>query len=668
MKSLLVHWEEYGWLRQVDTTFANFLWREAPDAHPLLILAAALTSHQLGRGHVCLDLAATLANPASVLSIPPGDIFTQEEKEAPTLPQEILAGLTLDQWKQALDYPELIGAGPGNTPLVRIGSRLYPRRYWRYEQEIRANLEQRFKMSQTLQQSLAIPKLREILDILFPSSLVTPNWQKIACALAVCNIFSVITGGPGTGKTTTVVSLLILLQALALFDKSRSETHPLRIRLAAPTGKAAARLNKSITETISDPEFICGMPADLVRASVPTRVTTIHGLLGSQVDSRHFRHHAGNPLALDVLIIDEASMVDLEMMAALFNALPASARIILLGDKDQLASVEAGGVLGELCLNANHGHYTTATFNWLRETTGEKIDVALIDQNGTALDQSVVMLRHSYRFSAGIGDLARAVNDGDSVVASQIWERNHQNLALLALTDTQNPLFRNLIINGIDKNHRGGGQGYRHYLEVLKNRPDPEAGQSAFDAWARVVLQAYDQFQVLCALRRGPWGTEGLNQKIAQLLHNAGLISATTGWYLGRPVMVTRNDYGLGLMNGDIGITLVLPDNANQNWTQRVAFPANDSGQNIKWILPSRLQAVETVHALTVHKSQGSEFRHVVFILPDTINPVLTRELLYTGITRARDFLTLINPGGKEFLDRIIQRRVLRAGGLWADE
>jgi exodeoxyribonuclease V alpha subunit len=191
----------------------------------------------------------------------------------------------------------------------------------------------------------------------------------------------------------------------------------------------------------------------------------------------------------------------------------------------------------------------------------------------------------------------------------------------------------------------------------------------AFDVWARAVLEAHGRFQVLCALRRGPWGVEGLNQRISRLLQEADLIPASAGWYLGRPVLVTRNDYSLGLMNGDIGITLVRPgrtqgSRSDDDRPLRVAFPAGDGEDGIKWILPSRLQAVETVYALTVHKSQGSEFTHAALVLPETPSPILTRELLYTGITRARTHLTLVQPGGDRILEQAVQRRVLRASGM----
>ena len=686
MQGLLTDWATRGWLRQLDTAFADFLWREVPDAPALLILAAALASHQLGRGHASLDLAATLNDPGVALSLPPEGSSSQETENPARLPGDVLAGVTLAQWQSALEHPVLVSVGAGDTPLVRVGSRLYLRRYWQYEQDVRAAIDQRLEASTALQASLPIPALRQSLAALFPPSAalgLANDWQKLACALAARSAFCIITGGPGTGKTTTVVKLLALLQALVLTGPEAQATaaparplQALRIRLAAPTGKAAARLNESIAGAVARLPLADLAHGELIRSAIPVKVSTLHRLLGSRPDTRHFVHHAGNPLAVDVLVVDEASMVDLEMMAAVLAALPASARLILLGDKDQLASVEAGAVLGELCRSAREGHYTPATGDWLQSITDERISPALIDDAGRALDQAVVMLRHSFRFAAesGIGQLAEAVNAGDTVAMGKIWKVGHQDLALLPLTAGDDAPLRALVIDGRVGDQPGTAplfedegvrRGYRHYLEALsENKPAREASDDAFDDWAREVLRAHGQFQVLSALRRGPWGVDGLNQRIARLLHEAALIPATEGWYLGRPVLVTRNDYGLGLMNGDIGITLQRPGPAKNDWNLRVAFPAGDGAHGIKWVMPSRLQSVETVYALTVHKSQGSEFTHTALVLPDTLNPILTRELIYTGLTRAQLWLTLAHAGSAKVLGQAIVRRVLRTSGL----
>lgn len=677
LQALLRRWADSRWLRPLDAAFADFLWREVPAAPPLLILAAALASHQLGRGHACLDLAATLAEPEFALSLPPAGSDLADGDEAPPLPAEVLAGVSLGQWQQALAQPLLVAAGAGDTPLVLVGARLYLRRYWRYEQDVGAAIERRLALSAVLPAALPLAELRATLDALFPpppAPAERADWQKIACGLAARSGFSIITGGPGSGKTTTVLRLLALLQALALAGAAgEAPARPLRIRLAAPTGKAAARLNEAIAGALARLPLSALAQGEAVRAAIPLSVTTLHRLLGSRPDSRHFGHHAGNPLAVDVLVIDEASMVDLEMMAAVLAALPPSARLILLGDKDQLASVEAGAVLGELCRRAGAGHYTPATCAWLAAATGERLDALHVDQRGSALDQAVVMLRHSHRFAAtsGIGQLAEAVNAGDSARLGAVWRQGHADLALLSLAGGDQRSFDELVIDGgpaavVSTALRR--HGYRHTLTTLREQqPARDSSTAAFDAWARQVLEAQSTFQVLCALRRGPWGVDGLNQRIARVLREAGLIPASEGWYLGRPVLVTRNDYGLGLMNGDLGITLALPAAGEDDWMLRVVFPAGDATRRLRWVLPSRLQAVETAYALTVHKAQGSEFSHAALLLPETMSPILTRELLYTGITRARSFLTLASPGGEQIVEQAVQRQVLRASGLLAE-
>lgn len=667
LRSTLRHWADSGWLRPLDWAFGQFLWQEAPDASPWLILAATLASHQLGRGHVCLDLGVTLTDPAAALSLPPEQGAASGQGAKPCPPKVVLAELTLSAWLAALKHPELVATGPGNTPLVLAGTRLYLRRYWQYEQDIRAGIERRLRQTPEWQAALPATRLLQTLEALFPAA-SPDDGQKIACALAARSAFSIITGGPGTGKTTTVVRLLALLQSLRLSDAA---DRPLRIRLAAPTGKAAARLNQSLAASVHTLNLSSLDPAEAIRAAIPLTVTTLHRLLGSRPDTRRFRNHARNPLALDVLVIDEASMIDLEMMAAVLAALPAQARLILLGDKDQLASVEAGAVLGELCQRAELGHYLPETNRWLKQAAAAELPGSLIDPNGAPLDQSVIMLRRSHRFAAasGIGQLARAVNAGDVQAVMALASCELADLAWLSVLPDEDAGFRALVIDGGPPAGADAAkparQGYRHFLEYLRERrPERTADAAAVDAWARGVLHAHAQFQILCALRRGPWGIEGLNQRIADLLCQARLISRASGWYEGRPVLVTRNDYGLGLMNGDIGITLNHPGPAVGTDGLRVAFPSGDGALGIRWVLPSRLQAVETVYALTVHKSQGSEFAHAALVLPDRISPILTQEWLYTGITRASQCFTLANAGGPAVLRATVTRRVMRHSGL----
>ncbi|MCL7929904.1 exodeoxyribonuclease V subunit alpha [Halomonas sp. ATCHA] len=711
--ALCERWVARGWLRDLDRALVRFLAMEAPDAPPLLLLGAALASHQLGRGHVCLDLDATLSAPDFALSLPPeGD----DLNDPPPLPSQVLATLTLAEWQAALNHPTLISDGPGNTPLVVSNSgnttKLYLRRYWQYEQTLHQEIANRLTGEEgtcrspihwAMDDASHPDLLANALNILFDTT-PTLDWQKTACALAARNRFGIITGGPGTGKTTTVVRLLALLQTLQLAEPN---AQPLRIRLAAPTGKAAARLNESIAGQVSQLPFTAlttlwepNLLGDEARsgqlqAAIPTEVTTLHRLLGARPDTRHFRHNAANPLALDVLVIDEASMVDIEMMTAVLRALPAQAQLVLLGDKDQLASVEAGAVLGDLCRRAEAVHYTPETAAWLAHATGQPLPPDYIDAHGQPLDQAITMLRVSHRFNeySGIGQLAQAINQPSHTqsdqekhqAVNQVLRHGYPDLHHLTLTD--DAALDKLVIHGSPDKFINGGEGrtdhngepiapptgYRHYLNVLNaQRPRGESFEENADAyndWAGAVLSAYSHFQLLCALRKGPWGVEGLNLRIAKTLRQEKLLYGSDftlekGWYEGRPVLVTQNDYGLKLMNGDIGITLAVPDPRTPGKSLlRVAFPTSDPEKPIRWVLPSRLHAVETVFAMTVHKSQGSEFQHTALLLPQTPNPILTRELVYTGITRARDWLTLIE-AKRGILNDAVTREVMRVSGI----
>lgn len=672
--SLLADWTDHAWLRPLDLALVRFFHQQVPDCPALTLLLTALTSHQNGRGHVCLDITATLAHPERALSLPPDE---EALEAAPLTPETLLGEVSLTDCVTALtavpglveratmvadqpvsEPPPLVLGPNTNRPL------LYLRRYWHFETAIEQAVRQR--LAKPI--DLPVAHLQNTLRALFDHSVQSdgdqqqhPDWQTIACALAARQRFAIITGGPGTGKTTTVVKLLALLQSLALSDPESAPT-PLRIALTAPTGKAAARLNESIAGQVAKLPLDDLPAAERVRSNIPTQVTTLHRLLGVRAGSRQFRHHAGNRLHLDLVVVDEASMVDVEMMARLLDALSANTRVILLGDKDQLASVEAGAVLGNLCQRADGGHYTRDTIAWLEQATGQTVPDAMQDPRGQPLDQAITMLRHSHRFSAdsGIGQLAQAVNQGDAQRAEQLLNPsiNHPDLARQSLNEHLDAWL-------VD--------GYRHYLEILHNGdPGQSSNPDHYDFWAQQVLYAHNDFQLLCALRRGPQGVLALNQRIARALDREGLINAEAIWYPGRPVLITRNDYHLQLMNGDIGITMSYPvrdDNGQPRRQLRVAFPAGDGTDGIRWVLPSRLQQVETVYAMTVHKSQGSEFRHTALMLPQYHNPGLTRELVYTGITRARSLFTLVD-GKPEVLNNAIHAQVQRVSGmmLWSDD
>ena len=638
----------------LDLAFAQFLNETQPGSDPRHTMLAALTSHQYGRGHACLDLKL--------------------------LAEFGVAALGWDSRLQDLLPAELAAAAPGlpwvsgpNSPLVLDGKRLYLRRNWQAEQAIRASIQAR------LARTCPVPDtLREALDSLFdarPSGVPcradfsrpgglksalqkdgqSPDWQKVACALAARGRFTLITGGPGTGKTTTVVRLLGLLQSQAI-----QTGKPLRIALAAPTGKAAARLGESIAQAIQK------LP-DAMQAHIPTQAQTLHKLL--QVRAA-VQASAAPALALDLVVVDEASMIDLELMARLLAAVPLSASLILLGDKDQLASVEAGAVMGQLCAGAEQGGYSADTVHWLQASCGE--DVSAWAGHGSVLAQHTVMLRFSRRFASDsvIGQWASAVNAGNRQHVEDLWSsalpwqvQHATSVTRLAPQQGFDARLAALVRAGwhnwlTDLESVGGGIALSgdfrrdRHQSARSNEFDPTKSAKSpqlDDVQALKLLAAFGRFQVLCAVRDGPWGVTAMNRSISRALG-----FPADGWYAGRPVMVTRNDYHLKLMNGDVGLCLPTAQGL------RVAFA---QGSELRWVLPSRLDAVETVFAMTVHKSQGSEFDHVALVLPDKMVPVLTRELLYTGITRAKQQLTLVVPQAG-VLRQAVAAKILRSGGL----
>lgn len=651
-------WTEQGLLRHIDSALAAQLLRLDGQARPALLVAAALLAQMEGRGHTCLPVAELCAPPVTLLGWPALAV------DGPQGLRALWAQLpgTVADWASALtgacvrytDAPDqgqpLVLGGTANAPL------LYLRRYAGYEQRVGQGLLQRAR------EPLAVPEAvaRRWLDRFFephPAAGDT-DWQKVACAVALRSRLSVITGGPGTGKTYTAARLLALLLALHEGDS------PLRVALAAPTGKAAARLKQSIDQALSGLEI--QVPADsgldlgaLIARMGPAR--TLHSLLGARPDTRQFRHHAANPLDLDVLIVDEASMVHLEMMDALLQALPPTARLVLLGDKDQLASVEAGAVLGDLCRDAALGRYEPGTAQFVHTVAGETLpDHYLCAGAGPALAQQTVMLRHSRRFKGAIGQLALAVNRGDAAAARAAM-RSPLAGALFALQPTTPQAVCDLALGS------SGQPSYADYLRLMQQGPTGQGAgagavhdAAAHAAWVQSVLQAFERFRILCAVHQGDWGTEGLNAAVQKALTDQGLLKAQGEWFAGRPVMVTRNDAQLGVFNGDVGVVLPSAEGKLKVWFL--------DGQTLRSVSVMRLAHVETAFVMTVHKSQGSEFEHTALVLPPGGAEVLSRELVYTGITRAREQFTLVEAEAA-LLEAAIDRPSVRASGLaqwWA--
>jgi exodeoxyribonuclease V alpha subunit len=626
---------EDGQLRRLGAAFARFIASVGPASAPLALACVALSELE-GRGHSCLLLDDLLGEPAALMGWDDEQWRALVDVVGP-LPKNLAA------WRALLADAAPVwrfGDLDFGQPLVLDGARLYLRRYWRDETLVAEAIGAR---AAATGQTPDLDKVRRWLDILFdqPAAGDEPDWQKIACAVALRGTVAIITGGPGTGKTYTVASLLTLLFAVA--------EHPerLRIALAAPTGKAAARLKQSIDRALESLALKAGDDLRLLElAARMGAARTLHSLLGARPDMRAFQHHAANPLDVDVLIVDEASMVHLEMMASLLDALPPHAILILLGDKDQLASVEAGAVLGDLCHDAQAGGYSQATLDYARAASGQQVP-AEFGGAGGALAQQTVMLRHSHRFSGPIGALATAVNAGAAQDALDCLHGDSGGKLAWIEPAQQNDVLQ-LALGG----RAGAPGGYRPYLEMLAASVDGDGHED----WAREVLLAFESFRILCAVREGEWGVGGLNAAIEQRLEREGLIKRAE-WYVGRPVMVTRNDYGARVFNGDIGLALRDPARPG---SLRVYFL---EGEKVRSVLATRLRHVETAFAMTVHKSQGSEFAHTVLVLPKEGGAMLARELVYTGITRARQFFTLVSPTKAVLLDAIA-RRTQRASGL----
>lgn len=442
-----------------------------------------------------------------------------------------------------------------HTPLVLHGKKLYLQRYFVYESRLASQLKKCVQWQEPLQ------VVAELLDQTFFETLAAGevNYQRQAAQQALLSPFLIVSGGPGTGKTTTVVRILSLL--------AHAADRKLEIALAAPTGKAAQRLYSSIVEGSENlPETLKGE----VRDWLPPQALTLHRLLGVRLHSTTFRHNAVNPMQWDVVVVDEASMVDLAMMSKLVDALKPGARLILLGDKDQLASVESGTVLSTVV---------------------------------QGLPQNSVVLKKSYRFNKDIKEVADAVNQGDGEQAFHLLQKEGRGDSWQMMVEER----------------------YGAYLYVACESTYKHAGQ---------VFDLFRKFMVLCATRKGNRGVEGVNRLVERRLARHGFGVVENSWYAGRPLLMTRNDYNLGLYNGDIGICL--PD---EKGLLKVWF---EDGAEYKGIAPAALSSHETVYGMTVHKSQGSEFSEVVLMLPTEDSQVLCRELIYTGITRAKDKVHLV--------------------------
>ena len=555
-------------------------------------------SMEVRAGHVCFDL-------------------TRLQNIEPQIWLE-LNSPEIDDWIKVLKLASnrhVVSFGDQLAPLMFIENKLYFQRMW---------LDEGFVAQYFNQTQLDITTnidLKQILNQLFTYDSASIDWQKIAVAIALTRKVAIISGGPGTGKTTTVAKILA---GIVLNNPTT------RIVSAAPTGKAASRLTESLGRAIEQLSF--------ESLNIKTEAVTLHRLLGAKTDNRSFSYNKHNQLLIDVLVIDEASMVDLNMMARIIEALPASARLILLGDKDQLSSVEAGAVFGDLCDFISNG-YSQLRAHELSRLTGYTIPIA--DQPTMAITDSICLLKKSYRFneSSGIGLLANAVKEGRYLNVKKLLADNTlQDISYYELLSNQT--YQAVLNDCVEH--------YKNYLNAINRSND-----------IATVLTKFTQCRLLCALREGKFGVEGLNKQIELLLakHKLIRLNHRDQWYIGRPIMILRNSTSLGLYNGDIGITLTAEHDSSK---LRVYFPFSDG--TIKGFSPYRLPEHETAYAMTIHKSQGSEFDHVNIILPTEFSPLLNRSLLYTAITRAKKAVSIF--ADAKILERVVKSQIHRESGL----
>lgn len=608
MRAALRAAAENGALRLADWQFACRMERLAGQDSSHLLLGAALVSHRVGEGDVCLDLRACGAFP----------LFQQTGAAWDLEPPDPAA------WAAALRNCPVVGRPGERAPLILDGAgRLYLGRYWHFERVVAEGLQSR--IGQWVP-NVDRERLRAGIERLLPGAAAAghqgPDWQRVAAALAVLRPFCLISGGPGTGKTRTASAILTLA-------REQAAGQPLRIALAAPTGKAAARLTAAVRAARHE----AGVQA-AVAAEIPDEAFTLHRLLGFRPERAEPRYGPDNPLHVDLLMVDEASMVDLPLMARLLAALPPHARVILLGDRDQLASVEAGMVLGDIGGRGTEPLYSPEARAAVAATAG--VDLPTSPSPQASIANHIVVLRHSWRFGrqSGIGALARAVNAGDAAAALDVLtNQRYQDVQLLS-PDTQN--VNDLLIRRI----------LPAFRKVL-TAPNPAA-----------ALDMLERVRVLGAVREGEHGVPALNRRIEEALQNANLAGNSGTPYVGRPIMITANDHALRLYNGDVGLLLPDPDSED---SLRAWFGGSEG---VRRLLPSRLPPYETVYAMTIHKSQGSEFDEVVLVLPARMQPILTRELVYTGITRARRTVWLV--ATPQILADAVARRVERSTGLQA--
>ena len=639
---VLREFNEAGVLTAADVHVATRLGVLGDTSDEAVLLGAAFAVRAPRLGHVCVDLATIRTTATSDL----------EEADLRELP-----------WPDEDDWIARVAGGPLSgldRPLHLEGTMLYLDRYWSEEQQVARDL---LTLAGAPADGVDIELLATGLARLFTSE-EQPDLQRLAAASAVLRRFSVIAGGPGTGKTTTVARVLVLLDEQAAARGQR----PSLVALSAPTGKAAARLQEAVHQEAAE------LPVDSEERTrlLQLRGVTLHRLLGFNPANRsRFRHNRLNRLAHDVIVVDETSMVSLSMMARLVEAVRTDARLILVGDPEQLASVEAGAVLGDIVGPASRGLLMrTAARRVLAQASGQKVPAlrarraagggpAAPARPASPIGDGVVVLRHVHRFGGNIARLAEAIQAGDGKRALGLLEEGRgaggaSRAGGVVPAGGAGPGAAGVEWIPVDVS----GEGAVNQLESVRAAAVGN-GRVLIDAaragLARDAISELGGFRLLCAHRRGPAGASTWMGVVERWLASEIEGFAEEGaWFVGRPLLVTENDYSLRLYNGDTGVVVAAGPGR--------VVAAFERGGEILEVSPTRLASVDTVYAMTVHKAQGSQFDAVAVLLPGPDSPILTRELLYTAVTRARRRLFLV--GTEESVLAAIDRPIARASGL----
>ncbi|MGP0031437.1 MAG: exodeoxyribonuclease V subunit alpha [Acidimicrobiales bacterium] len=572
-----------------------------------VLLGVALAVRCPRLGHVCVDLT-TIRSTVST--------DAEESVDLDALP-----------WPDEEDWVERIRASPlvgDDHPLRLEGNRLYLDRYWSAECQVANDLLSR---ADRPVDGVDLGVLRSGLDALFGAD-EHPDLQRLAAATAVLRAVSVIAGGPGTGKTTAIARVLVLLDEQMSLNGQR----PPLVALCAPTGKAAVRLEEAVRQ---EAERLPISPQQRSRL-LGLRGQTLHRLLGWSPNHTRFRHHRLNRLAHDVVVVDETSMVSLSNMARLVEAVRPDGRLILVGDPEQLSSVEAGAVLGDLVGPAARGLLMRqAARTALAQVTGHDVPAAE-PPTDTPIGDGIVVLRRVHRFGGAIAELAEAIRLGDADATLGLLTAGRDDVRWLAVDVAANPE----LLDDVRRTAVAAGRRIFH---------------AARDGRADEALAALGSFRLLCAHRRGPEGALTWMSSVESWLESEveGLGAEGT-WYIGRPLLVTANDYSLRLYNGDTGVVIAGGEGR--------AVAAFERGLEVVTVSPSRLESIDTVYAMTVHKAQGSQFDTVAVLLPGSGSRMLTRELLYTAVTRGR--LQVIVAGTEDAIRTALARPIARSSGL----